>query len=123
MLEMALVLPLFLLLIVGVVEFGRILSVKQVITNAAREGARAAAIRLDDAGAISTAFNTSRNYLSASGIDLINSQVNSSFLTNSGSPAVQVVVTYSYESMLTDWIPGVPQLFTLRSAAIMRREA
>jgi len=123
MVEMALVLPLLILLLVGIVEFSRVLMVKQVITNAAREGARAASIRLDDAGAISTAFNTSRNYLSASGVDVKSAQVNSSFLTTSGSPAIQVVVTYSYNSMLTKWIPGIPEILTLRSAAIMRREA
>lgn len=123
MVEMALVLPLLVLLLVGIVEFSRVLMVKQVITNAAREGARAAAIRLDDAGAISTAFDTSRNYLSSSGVDITNAQVNSSFLTTSGSPAIQVVVTYGYQSLLTEWIPGIPQVLTLRSAALMRREA
>jgi len=122
MVEMALVLPLLILLLVGIVEFSRVLMVKQVITNAAREGARGAAIRLDDAGAITTAFNTSVNYLSASGVDVKSAQVNSSFLTTSGSPAIQVVVTYRYNSMLTEWIPGIPAILTLRSAAIMRRE-
>ncbi len=39
-LEMALILPILLTLLFGIIEFSRVLSVKQVITNAAREGAR-----------------------------------------------------------------------------------
>jgi len=40
--EFALVAPVFFLLILGAVEFGRVVMVKQVLTNAAREGARRA---------------------------------------------------------------------------------
>lgn len=40
--ELALVLPVLLLVIGGVVDFGRALYTKVIITNAAREGARAA---------------------------------------------------------------------------------
>lgn len=58
--EMALVLPLLLLILLGILEFGRILSGWMVISNASREGARAAALgstntvieqRIDDASA------------------------------------------------------------------------
>ncbi len=40
--EMALVLPIFLGLVLGIIEFGRGLMVGQLVTNAAREGARKA---------------------------------------------------------------------------------
>jgi len=39
--EFAIVLPLFLLLIFGIIEFGLIIFNKQILTNACREGARA----------------------------------------------------------------------------------
>ena len=42
--EMAMVLPLFFILIMGIVEFGRAMMCMQVLTNAAREGARACAV-------------------------------------------------------------------------------
>ena len=42
MVEFAIVLPVFLLLLLGIVEFGRAFMVYQVLTNAAREGARTA---------------------------------------------------------------------------------
>jgi Flp pilus assembly protein TadG len=43
--EMALLLPLLLLLIFGVIDFGRMLNAQITVTEAAREGARAAAIQ------------------------------------------------------------------------------
>ena len=44
MIEMALTLPLLLLITVGIVEFGRAYQTWQVLTNAAREGARVAVL-------------------------------------------------------------------------------
>ena len=44
MVEMALVLPVFLMLIMGIIEFGRAMMVSNLVTNAAREGARMAVL-------------------------------------------------------------------------------
>jgi Flp pilus assembly protein TadG len=49
--EFALVLPVLMLLIFGIVDFGRMLNAKITITEAAREGARAAALVDASAGA------------------------------------------------------------------------
>ena len=123
MLEMALVLPLFTMLLVGMVEFGRVLMVKQVITNAAREGARTGAVNLNDTQALATAKSTAQNYITSSGVDLEPTNVTSSFVTTGGSPGLQVIVDYTYDSLLTNWVPGIPNNFILRSTAIMRRES
>lgn len=42
--EMALVLPVLLLLLMGIIEFGRIFNASLVVTQAAREGARTGAV-------------------------------------------------------------------------------
>lgn len=42
--EMALVLPIFMMVTLGIVEFGRAMMVSQLVTNGAREGARQAII-------------------------------------------------------------------------------
>jgi len=42
--EFALVLPLFLVLVFGIIEFGRAMQVSQLVTNVAREGARRAVL-------------------------------------------------------------------------------
>lgn len=48
--EMAIVLPLLLLILLGIIEFGRALNVQVSLTQAAREGARYAAIHHGEAG-------------------------------------------------------------------------
>ncbi|MEW6173491.1 MAG: TadE family protein [Bacillota bacterium] len=47
--ELALILPILLLILFGIMEFGRIFSAYLIITNAAREGARQASIGADNA--------------------------------------------------------------------------
>ena len=42
--EMALVLPIFMAVVLGIIEFGRGMMVGQLVTNAAREGARRAIV-------------------------------------------------------------------------------
>ncbi len=42
--EMALVLPIFVMITLGIVEFGRAMMVSQLVTNAAREGTRLAIV-------------------------------------------------------------------------------
>ena len=62
---MALILPILLILILGMLEFGRAWNAKQVITDAAREGARLAVVQNGDIdqndvkGAIATALSRS----------------------------------------------------------------
>jgi len=48
--EMAMLLPLLLLVVMGTIEFGRVLNVQISMTQAAREGARYAAIHYQDPG-------------------------------------------------------------------------
>jgi Flp pilus assembly protein TadG len=43
--EVALVLPIFIMVTLGIIEFGRAMMVSQLVTNAAREGAREAIIQ------------------------------------------------------------------------------
>jgi len=49
--EMALLLPLLLLLVFGIIDFGRLLNAQITVTEAAREGARAAVIENSKAAA------------------------------------------------------------------------
>lgn len=46
--EMAVLLPLLLLILIGTMEFGRVFNVQNSLTQAAREGARHAAIHYSD---------------------------------------------------------------------------
>lgn len=53
--EMALTLPLFFMVVLGIVEFGRAMMVSQLLTNAAREGARLAILSGNSNEDVSTA--------------------------------------------------------------------
>ncbi|QUH27009.1 TadE/TadG family type IV pilus assembly protein [Serpentinicella alkaliphila] len=55
--ELALVLPILLLLVFGIVEFGRIFGTYLMVTHGAREGARAAAVGTEDTEIISLVKN------------------------------------------------------------------
>lgn len=121
--EAALTLPVLILLIMGVFEFGRILMIQQSLTNAAREGARVAALDIDDVTSIASAQAITANYLTASGIDLALVSVNPAFITVNGSQAIRVAVSYNYASSLNGFIPAISPSLQLNSQVIMRREA
>lgn len=54
MVEMAIVLPIFLLLVWGVIDFGRLLFTANSMASAVREGARQAAVLADPVGSQAT---------------------------------------------------------------------
>jgi hypothetical protein len=55
--ELAIVLPLLLLLLFGVIDFGRMLNTQITLTEAAREGARAAALGFDPGDRVTRTAN------------------------------------------------------------------
>lgn len=65
--EFALVLPLLVVMLFGIFEFGRAWNVYQVITDAAREGARRAVVR-DDLVKTTVVKNTIQDRLTAAGL-------------------------------------------------------
>ena len=71
MVEMAIVLPVFLLLVWGVIDFGRLLFTANSMASAVREGARQAAVLADPVGSQAT----------------VKARVKSAF-TTFGSPAI-----------------------------------
>lgn len=101
--EFALIAPLFFLLLIGIIEFGRGMMVQQVITNATREGAREAA--LPDATTASVKA-TVVDFLVGSSIDVSPNDVavspNPATAVNNEQITVAVEVPYSDVS----WIPG-----------------
>lgn len=59
MVEFAMVLPVLILLLMGIIEFGRVISAYMVINNLAREGARFAAVGKTDSQITTLLFNES----------------------------------------------------------------
>lgn len=90
--EFALVLPLFLLLIFGVTEFGRAWMTRNILTGASREAVRIAAVQGNAASALSRA----NGVLSSAGIS--GATVN---IVDDGVPYGTCVVTVSYDFPVT----------------------
>jgi Flp pilus assembly protein TadG len=105
--EFTLILPLFLLFVLGCIDWGYFFFVDQVVTNAAREGARAASV-LDtsdsDADAIDAAETAASQYLTKSGLadrGVTASVLAAGTVVNGVAlpvKSVQVVISYSVKT-------------------------
>jgi Flp pilus assembly protein TadG len=82
--EFALLLPVLMTLLVGAWEGGRLIEINQILSNAAREGARLAASGQATSTQVQTAV---LNYLSNAGLPTTNAVVTVSDLTHAGDPA------------------------------------
>jgi Flp pilus assembly protein TadG len=112
--EFALILPIFIVVLFGIMEFGRLWEITNLITSASREGARVAAI---SGTSQSQAINAAQNVLSAANID-------DAVVSVSGPNAaseVTVTVSLDYTPMTGNIIPGLDE-FSLSRSTIMRWE-
>jgi Flp pilus assembly protein TadG len=113
--EFALVIPLLLLLVIGIAEFGRAWMTKNILTGAAREAVRIMAVQT---GNITTATARADNILNSAGITTANVNV---IDASSAFEPVSVIVTYNFPVVLAGFIPGLDNI-TLSSTTTMRRE-
>jgi Flp pilus assembly protein TadG len=133
LLETAITLPLLLFVCIGIIEFGRLYQTWQVMTNAAREGARVAVLPSPtNAGYASRV----RQYLDSGGLKSDSTvgvnvtPVNVSLGSGGTASASKVTVTYPFTFMVLQPIAqlvvsgstvGAP--ITITTAAVMRNES
>lgn len=121
--EMALILPIVVLLVFGALDVGRLFNAQIVVTQAAREGARVAAVECTlNATTCANDVNTRVNG-SLSGLNVADSNVTVSSGPYVAGAAVTVQVQYTISlvtPVLSRLIPGSP--FTLTGATTMRLE-
>jgi Flp pilus assembly protein TadG len=99
--EFALVAPLLFLLIFTIIEFGRLVMVDQILTNAAREGARRAVL---EQSTVSDVEQATSNYLSKSSISGASITVSPDPLTAAGfGDTVSVTCSVTYDQVT--WLP------------------
>ncbi|MHB0875764.1 MAG: TadE family protein [Anaerolineae bacterium] len=113
--EMALVLPLLLLLVFGIIEFGRVFNAYIIVTNAAREGARCGAVGCDEGEITTEIMQTMASLGNPTLIDVEGE------LGGRGSP---VVVTIRYDlPIIAPLMPVIlGESFTVTGSARMRME-
>ena len=116
--EFALVVPLLLLLVVGIFEFGRAWMTKNIMTGAAREAARVAVV----SGVNWKAYGEAR------GNDVLANLPSSTCIITDGTdahgnPLKIATVTYVYNFLtIVNLLPGFPNSITLTSTTTMRTE-
>ena len=131
--EFALVFPLLLLVVLGIVDFGFLFQEYEVVTNAAREGARIAILPEYQNPATVTANVTTRvnQYLDAAGLDraLATVSVSPPTLVSIGTSCVTtyaITVTYphafSFVTGIVGYFGGTFGSSTLTATSTMRAE-
>jgi Flp pilus assembly protein TadG len=112
--EFALVAPIFILLVLGMIEVGRMIMVQQVLTNAAREGARVGVLKSSGETEVRDRVN---EYMETARL--------SGFQVDPDLTEEQVTVRVSIPVSQVSWIP-LPRYFAqganLASTTVMRRE-
>ncbi|WP_315849866.1 TadE/TadG family type IV pilus assembly protein [Blastopirellula marina] len=120
--EFAIVAPLFFLLVFGMIEYGRMVMVQQVITNASREGARRAVL---DGATTSEVVAAVEEFLEQASVSGGNLEIRvSPDPPGSASNGDPVGVTISVPFSDVSWMPSPMYLggTTLEAKTVMRRE-
>ena len=118
--EFAIVAPIFFMVVLGIVEFGRMSMVQQIITNGAREGARIAVFDDTTTAQVETKVDS---YLANCGITGNTVEVDPSPPSSAGygeSVTVTVVIPFDKVSWLPK--PFFVKGTDLRASSVMRRE-
>lgn len=116
--EMAFILPLLIMLIFGIIDFGRVFHAYLTLDHAGREGARLASLQ-DDDGDIQTKIDSA-----AAGLDTSKLTVSLSPEGESNRPSgtdVTVKLTYTID-FLTPFINSLAKPITLTDTTVMRVE-
>ena len=119
--EFALVVPLLLLLLLGIAEFGRAWMTRNILTGAAREAVRVAAVP-PPAGSMAAARARATAVLASAGITTPPAIIG---VTDAPAAygAVSVSVTYNFPVLFAGFIPGLGNAtIPLSSMTTMRRE-
>jgi Flp pilus assembly protein TadG len=133
LIEFALVFPILLMVVLGIVDFGFLFQRMEVVTNAAREGARIAVLP-----GYATADVQARvqNYVQTGGVPTTTTPVNPTVLvtnvtipTTPGGPTMsgkRVEVTYSHQYVfigpIAGWFGGSFTSVPVTGVAVMRDE-
>jgi Flp pilus assembly protein TadG len=127
-LEFAILLPLLMLIVVGILDLGRLSSAYVVITNAAREGARYGASHQADGGNLNSNI-TARARAEATGTGINPSQMQVSCVSPTPTPStctgtagtapIRVQVTYPFNFITTNLFAGLSTINITTNATFL----
>ncbi len=119
--EFAIVVPVFVLLVFGILELGRALMVQQLLTNASRVGARTAILL---SAAESDVDNDAIDYLNNMSVTVTGDDVTATPDLSTAQTGDQVTVTVSLDFEDVSWVPAPWFLggASLSATSVMRKE-
>lgn len=122
--EFAFIVPIFFTVILGMIEFGRAMMVLELLTNAARNGARVGVVSGSDNAAVTNAIAEALTNSGISGYTTTVQVNGSSGNVNTASPGDSVAVQVSVPYANVSWLPKNTFLTnaTLTGRIVMRHE-
>ena len=122
--EFALLLPVLLTILFGIIEFGMIMYGREVVTNAAREGARAGIVQGPPKRTAGEIITIANNYLTSTGINTANVTFTTvgEGLTNPNTLTVTAQYQYNFLIPYIPAIVGIPNPLIINTQAVMRHE-
>lgn len=128
--EFALVLPVFLLLLFGALEFGRVFVRLHLMTNAAREGARVGSLPGSTEDDVQDTASDRMTRVGLSGDEFVTTVVaedqdgveRESLAVAQQGDRIQVTVTHDFDVLVGNMIPGFSGTVPLHSGCTFRHE-
>ena len=123
MVELAIVLPVFVMLVLGLIEASRLGMVTQILTTAAREGCRVAVIDGNDNSNVTTRINQLLSASNITGVTTTQTPSDCTTVHSSDNPnTVTIALSVPYSKVT--WL-GTPRFFktvTVTGSATMSSE-
>jgi Flp pilus assembly protein TadG len=122
--EFALLLPMLLMILFGIIEFGMMMYGREIVTNAAREGARAGIVQgppKRTAGEISAIVDS---YLTGTGVNPadVNLTPTGAGLANPNTLTVSGTYNYNFLVPVIPTLVGIPNPLVIPISVVMRHE-
>jgi hypothetical protein len=105
--EFALVVPVLVLLLLGIIELGYIFNQQLTVSNAAREGARVLAITRDESDAETAAMGVAATLVGTPDVDIAETCAPG---VPDGDAVVEITYPVASLTGLATWVPGFPAI-------------
>lgn len=122
--EFALLLPVFLMILFGIIEFGMMMYGREIVTNAAREGARAGIVQGPPKRTGGEITSIANNYLTGTGVNQADVTFTPAGEGLASPNTLTVTAVYNY-NFLIPYIPtvvGIPNPLVITTQVVMRHE-
>lgn len=122
--EFALLLPLLLIILFGIIDFGMMMYSREIVTNAAREGARAGIVQGPPKRTGGEILAIVDNYLTGTGVNPtdVNFTTAGAGLTNPNTLTVGGTYNYNFLVPVIPVLVGIPNPLIIPIQVVMRHE-